>query len=150
MKFENSIISDINFARQINEALIKCNILPKSDLNIDVTIVINNTDALLTAINSLKTELCRLNLNFCEREYIDNCVNPILVTLLLLSLTSYELSISVYILTSSPIVPAKKSKLKDTIDLIYNINKEFEELYKVLKKRLKPLIQDNSNCCKFP
>lgn len=147
----NSIISNINFSRQLNEALIKGQVSsPKSDLNIDVTAAINNTDAMLTAINSIKKELCRLSLNLCEREYFENCVNPILITLFLLSFISYELSGSVLILSSSPIVPPKKSKLKDTIHLIYNINKECEELYRVLKKRLKPLIQNNTNCCRFP
>ena len=150
MQDVNSIISDINFARQLNEALIKGQTSPKSDLNIDVTAAINNTDAMLTAINSIKTELCRLSLNLCEREYVENCVNPILTILFFLSFTSYELSGSVSILSSSPIVPPKKSKLKDTIHLIYNINEECEDLFKVLKKRLKPLIQDGANCCKFP
>ena len=110
---------------------------------------INNTNALLNAINSVKTELCRLNLNFCEKEYIENCVNPILIILSSLALTSYELSVSVSILSSSPIIPPKKSKLKNTIHLIYKMNEECEELFKVLKKRLKPLIHDNADGCKF-
>ncbi|WP_097027183.1 hypothetical protein [Clostridium peptidivorans] len=143
----NSIISNINFARQLNESLIEGQASLKSDLIIDVTAAINNADAMLTAINSIKTELCRLPLNFCEREYIENCVNPILITLLFLSLISYELASSVSILTFSSIVPPKKSKLKSTIHLIYNINEEFEDLFKVLKRRLKPLIQNGTNCC---
>ncbi|MBZ9685907.1 hypothetical protein G9F72_006065 [Clostridium estertheticum] len=143
---ENSILSYLNFARQLNESLIKGQTSPKSDLNMEVTAAINNTDALLTAINSIKTELCRLPLNFCEREYIENCVNPILIALFFLSFTSYELAFTVSILSSSPIVPPKKSKLKKTIRIIYNINEECEELYKLLKKRLEPLIQDNINC----
>lgn len=146
----NSIISNINLARQLNEALIKDQTFPKSDLNIDVTAAINNTDEMLTAINSIKTELCRLSLNFCEREYIENCVTPILVTLFILTITSFELAISVSILSISPIVPPKKSKLKNTIRLIYNINEECEDLFKVLKKRLKPLIKNGGNCCEFP
>ncbi|MEW9095313.1 MAG: hypothetical protein AB2417_09555 [Clostridiaceae bacterium] len=146
----NNIISNINFARQLNEALMEGQLSTESDLIMDITEAINNTDTMLTAINSIKTELCRLPLNFCEREYIENCVNPILITLFFLTFTSYELSGTVFILSYSPIVPPKKSKLKDTIRLIYNINKQCEELYKVLKKRLKPLIRDNANYCKFP
>lgn len=149
MKDENSIISDINFVRQLSEALIKCN-TPESDLNMDINTAINNTDTMLIAINSIKTELCRLPLNFCEREYIANYVNPIVIVLFFLSLISYELAVSVYILSFSPIVPPKKSKLKNTINLIYKINEECEELYEVLKKRLKALIRDGANCCKFP
>lgn len=145
----NSIISNINFAKQLNESLIKGQASIESDLTNDVTAVINDTEAMLTAINSIKTELCRLSLNLCEREYVENCVNPILITLFFLSFTSYELSGTVSILSSSPIVPPKKSKLKNTIRLIYNINEECEDLFKVLKRRLKPLIQDDANCCEF-
>lgn len=145
----NSIISNINFAKQLNESLIKGQASLESDLTNDVTAAINNTEAMLTAINSIKTELCRLSLNLCEREYVENCVNPILITLFFLSFTSYELSGSVSILSSSPIVPPKKSKLKNTIRLIYNINEECEDLFKVLKRRLKPLIQDGANCCEY-
>lgn len=150
MHDENNIISYINLARQLNKALMEGSPSPKSDLNVDVTTAINNIDAMFTSINSIKTELCRLPLNFCERKYIENCVNPILTVLFFLTLTSYDLSLSVSILTSSPIVPRKKSKLKDTIHLIYNINEECEDLYKILKKRLKPIIQEHGNCCKFP
>jgi len=143
MRDDSSIIADIEFARGLNEQLIKGQTSPKNDLNIDVTETINNTVSMLTAIISIKTELCRLPLSFCEREYVDNYVTPLVTVLFFLSLTSVELSIPVSFLTFSPIVPPKKSKLKDTIHLIYDINEECEELYKMLKKRLKPLIQDN-------
>ncbi len=145
----NSIISNINFAKQLNESLIEDQTCLESDLTNDVTAALNNADAMLTAVNSIKTELCRLPLNLCEREYIENCVNPILITLFFLSFMSYELSGSVSILSSSPIVPPKKSELKSTIHLIYDINEEFDDLFKVLKRRLKPLIQNGTNCCEF-
>ena len=149
MRDESSIIADIEYARELNEQLIKGQTSLISDLDMDITAAINNTSAMLKAIISIKTELCRLPFSFCEREYVDNCVTPLLIVLVLLTVTSVELAISISILTFSPIVPSKKSKLKDTIHLIYNINDECEELYKVLKKRLKSLIQDNANCYKF-
>ena len=62
--------------------------------------------------------------------------------------TSFELATSVSILTTSPIVPRKKGELKDTIHTIYSMNDEVEDIYKVLKKRLKKLTQGD-NCCKF-
>jgi hypothetical protein len=145
----SSIISNISFAKQLNESLIEDQTCLESDLTNDVTAALNNAAAMLTAVNSIKTELCRLPLNLCEREYIENCVNPILITLFFLSFMSYELSGSVSILSFSPIVPPKKSELKSTIRLIYDINEEFDDLFKVLKRRLKPLIQNGTNCCEF-
>ena len=119
MRDESNLILDIEFARQLNDQLIKGQASPKSDLDMDldmdVTTAINNTAIMLKAIISTKTELCRLPLSFCEREYVDNYVTPLVTVLLYLSLISFELSISVSILSFSPIVPPKKSKLKDTI-----------------------------------
>lgn len=144
MRDESSIISDIEFVRQLNEELIRGQTSLESDPDMDVTVAINNTTAMLTAIISIKTELCRLPLSFCEKEYVNNYIIPLVTVLFFLSLTSIELSIPVYILTFLPIVPPKKSKLKDTIHLIYNINEECEEIYKILKNRLKILVRDNA------
>lgn len=137
----NSMISDLRLSRQLIEALTREQKSPKNDLYIDVNAVIDNTDALLTAIIAVNTELCRLTLNLCERAYIDYYVNPLLTSLFNLSIISFELSLTVLVLSYSPIVPPKKSKLKSTIHLIYEINEECEDLLKVLKKRLKPLAQ---------
>lgn len=141
MKNVNNMISDLRLARQLIETLSREQKSPKNDLYMDVNAAIDNTDALLTAIIAVNTELCRLTLNLCESAYIDYYVNPILTSLFSLSIISFELSISISVLSFSPIVPPKKSKLKSTIDLIYDINEECEDLFKVLKKRLKPLTE---------
>ena len=141
MMGEDSIVSDIEFARRLIEEVLKGQTSPKSDLNIDVSIAINNTTSMLKAITSIKTQLCRLPLDFCEIEYINNYVNPLINTVFYLALTSFELSFSIFVLTFSPIVSAKKSKLKDTINLMYDINEECEEIYKMLKKRLETLLR---------
>ena len=95
----------------------------------------------LKNINSIKDELCKLPLDPCESEYILNSVFPLTNTLYLLSTTAVNLSNSANILTLSPIVHAKKSEIKDIIDLVYNINEECEDLFKVIKKRLKVLLK---------
>jgi hypothetical protein len=95
----------------------------------------------LKNINTIKDELCKLPLDPCENEYIINSVLPLTNILYLISTASVNLSNSANILTNSPIVHAKKSEIKDTIDLIYNINEECEDLFKVIKKRLNVLLK---------
>lgn len=118
-----------------------------SDNNVNANIL--QTAQTLAALNSIKADLCRLPLDFCEREYIDNCITPLLTSMEFLSRTGFDLSTSVSILTTSPIIPRKKGKLKDTIHTVYSMNEECGEIYAVLKKRFKKLT-DNANCCKFP
>lgn len=121
--------------------------VPKAtDINVNVNSAINQTALTLVAINSVKTELCRLPLDFCEREYIANCVTPLVTAMEFLSRTGFDLATSVNILTTSPIVPRKKGKLKDTIHTIYSINEEVEDVYKVLKKRFKKITRDGGSC----
>lgn len=111
--------------------------------------VIADTAQTLAALNSIKTELCRLPLDFCEKEYIANCITPLETVMEFIARTGFELSTSVSILTTSPIVPRKKGKLKDTIHTIYSMNDQVEDIYKVLKRRLKNIVKED-NCCIFP
>jgi len=139
MDDEGKLAAHIEFARKLYEKLKKDSTCTISDFTDEVSKAIEKTTSMLKAIISIKSELNRLTLNFCETEYVENYIEPILKILFSLSLISIELSISVSVLTFSPIVPSKKSKIKDTIHLIYNINEECIELYMVLKKRLKQL-----------
>jgi len=165
------LINDIRNSREINQAVDQSEKLNSSrtatqkqminqgqalsisqpsettDINVNATII--QTAQTLAALNSIKADLCRLPLDFCEKEYIANCIIPLMTATELLSRTSFDLSTSVSILTTSPIVPRKKGKLKDTIHTIYSINDECEELYDILKKRFKKLTKNNG-CCIFP
>lgn len=114
--------------------------------NVTVNAALIQTAQTLTAIDTIKTELCRLPLDLCEREYIANCVTPLETAMEFVSRAGFELATSVSILTTSPIVPRKKGKLKDTIHTIYSMNEEVEDIYNVLKHRLKKLVQED-NCC---
>ncbi|GAA0182365.1 hypothetical protein SH2C18_47570 [Clostridium sediminicola] len=101
---------------------------------------IDKTATKLKSINIIKEEICKLPLDPCEKEYIDNSILPILTVLDELSRVSVNLSGSVSVLTNSPIVPRKRSKIKDTIDLIYDINEQCEDVYDVVKKRIDALV----------
>lgn len=135
----SSIISDIENSQQINDVLVQGNM---NDMccNLSVNPTIARTADTLKTINSIKEELCKLPLEKCENQYITTDVFPIVNILYLLSTSSVNLSNSVNVLTTSPIVHAKKSELKDTIDTIYDMNEDCEDLYKVIHKRLKVLI----------
>jgi hypothetical protein len=90
----------------------------------------------ITGINDLKTQLCLLPLNPYEQEYININITPLLTVASDISNISVNLANSVDVLTTSPIVPRKKTKLKDSINEIYNMNEETIRLYKIIKKRL--------------
>lgn len=101
---------------------------------------VTEASTLLQNINNIKEQLARLNLDPTQRLYFDNCVNPLLTTLYELTASSATLSSAVSILTTSPIVHPKSSQLKDTIHLIYNMNEQCEDIYKILKKRIDTLL----------
>jgi len=143
----NDLIKDIANSRQINQAVTQSQALnpaqsqvPKTnDISANVNTTLIQTAQTLAALNSIKSDLCRLPLDFCEREYISNCVTPLVTAMEFLARTGFDLATSVSILTSSPIVPRKKGKLKDTIHTVYSINEDVEDIYKILKKRFKTL-----------
>ncbi|AKA69731.1 hypothetical protein [Clostridium scatologenes] len=103
---------------------------------------IDKTENTLKDINSIKDELCKLPLNPCESQYINNSINPLLNILYLLAQTSSGLSNSARFLTTSSIVHPKNSDIKDTTHLIYKINDECDDIYDVLKKRLEILLDN--------
>ncbi|MEW9096118.1 MAG: hypothetical protein AB2417_13645 [Clostridiaceae bacterium] len=142
-----NLLSDIENSKKLNNMLTQDNAAQGNvdkDIcsNLSINDTINQTADTLKNINSIKDELCKLPLDPCESEYISNSVFPLVNILYLISTTSLNLSNSVNILTTSSIVHPKRSELKDTISLIYDINEECEDLFKVIKKRLKILLND--------
>lgn len=103
----------------------------------------NGVDKALIAIDSINNNLCNLPIDPCIKQYYDSNVAPLLLTMNSLSSISANLATSVSILTNSPIIPRKKSKLKDTIHLIYKLNNDCENIYEVLKKSVDLLLDDN-------
>lgn len=100
-------------------------------------------DESLRALNSIRTQLCNIPLDLCQREYFNAEVNPLLLTLANLSVTSANLATAVNTLTTSPIVPRKKGKLKSTINLMYDINGKCKDVYKELERRIDIMIGED-------
>lgn len=135
-----NLLSDIQNSEKLNDMLTQDNIVQDMCSNLSINSTISQTADTLKNINSIKDELCKMPLDTCENQYINNSVFPLTNTLYLISTASLNLSNSVNILTTSSIVHPKKSELKDTIDLIYDMNEECADLFKVIKKRLKIII----------
>ena len=108
----------------------------------DINTTITKTADILKNVNTIKDELCKLPLDPCELEYITIRIYPLMNILNQLSNASSNLADSVNVLTASPIVHAKRSDIKDTIHLIYNINEECEDVFKELKHRINRVLED--------
>lgn len=132
-----NLLSDIENSKKLNNMLTQDNATEDVCSNLSINNTINQTSDTLRNINSIKDELCKLPLDPCESEYIANSVFPLANILYLISTASLNLSTSVNILTTSSVVHPKKSELKDTISLIYDMNEECDDLFRVIKKRLK-------------
>lgn len=118
----------------------KINASKDNDTNNVIDSAITKTAEGLKSINIIKEEICKLPLDPCEKEYIDNSILPILAVAEGLSRISVNLATSVQVLSQSQIVPRKKSKIKDTIDLVYDLNEQVEDVYDVVKKRIDKLV----------
>ncbi|SHI64176.1 hypothetical protein SAMN02745163_00545 [Clostridium cavendishii DSM 21758] len=155
------LLQDIQNSIKLNKTLVQNNLntnsnskSKKNTTNTDATA--SNTDTTasptiseslaktlvtLTTINGIKDQVCLLPLDFCMRNYFNNCVLPLVSTLDFISRTSFNLSASVGVLTNSPIVPVKRSQVKDTIELIYCINAQCEDVYRIACKRIEILLE---------
>lgn len=107
---------------------------------------IDKASTTLENINKIKEQLAKLELDPWESVYFDYNINPLLTVLTQLSTTSDNLADSTNLLSTSAVVSAKHSKIKDTIHLVYDINDQCEDVYKVLKRRIDFLLEHTKNC----
>lgn len=101
---------------------------------------LENINTTLTNLNSIKDELVKIPLNPLQLEYYNNSVVPLLTTLYNLSTTSLNLATSSNLLATNIVVHPKTSKISDTVHLVYKINEDCEDIYKVLRRRVAALI----------
>lgn len=135
------LVEDIENTKKINELFVENKDLKNIQTDLSVNPTISKTANTISAINAIKDELCKLPLDTCESQFINTNITPLLTVLTQLAAVSISLSTSTYYLTLSPIKHAKKSDIKDTIDLVYNINDECEDVYHVVKKRINTVLR---------
>lgn len=101
---------------------------------------IDKAASTLQDINNIKLQLARLDLDPRQVAYYENSIVPLLTTLRELSTTSVNLATSSNLLSTSIVVSAKHSKIKDTIHLVYDLNEDCEDVYKALKRKIDILL----------
>jgi hypothetical protein len=110
------------------------------DSQVPISETINEASTTLRNVNVIREELCKLSLNPCEREYYNNCILPLLTILSGITTSSLNLASSANYLSNSNIIFRKKSDIKDTLHLAYDINKKSEDVYKTLVVRIDKLL----------
>lgn len=110
------------------------------DMQISSSDTINEASTTLRNINVIREELCKLSLNPCEREYFNNCILPLISILTSITTASLNLASSANYLNNSNILFRKKSDIKDTLHLAYDMNRKSEDVYEALKKRIDKLL----------
>ncbi|SHH39150.1 hypothetical protein [Clostridium grantii] len=107
-----------------------------------------DTKKTLEDFNIVKDEVAKLCLNPSRREFYDTDIEPLLKMLLELSYGSSNLSNVAKNLSS--INYSKTSKIEDSLDLIYDINKSIEKVFNQLQCEIKDFLKIPSSdiCCK--
>lgn len=93
----------------------------------------------IAKINILKFELDRLPLDFKARAYFENDVKPLADTLNVLSLSAYNFSTAAN--NMAGINFGHSSKIKETLDLVEELNEISEELVEVLKCKVHNMLK---------
>lgn len=151
----DKIIKDLQYYEKLKEAIIdmqKINEtsntysnseISSSDPNCscdDLETIMNKTNETLILIDSIKTQICRLPLNPCPREYFNLYIFPLLTTLDMLSRSSYNLGTSSALISDSKTLCVNTLELQKNLNLIYCINRKCAELYCALEKNVDSLI----------
>ncbi|MFA9397282.1 MAG: hypothetical protein ACERKV_03335 [Clostridiaceae bacterium] len=90
-------------------------------------------------INKFKEDLVLLPLNPEEQKYIELNLYPLVDIFSRLASSSQNLAITADQLSTSITTKAKRNKIQNTESLIYTINEDCEDLYKIIHQRLKLL-----------
>lgn len=112
-----------------------------SNIFSDINSCINTPLSAINNINSLKNALCELPLDPCEQKFISTNITPLLGVADLLGRLAYNLAYSTNVLTNSPIVKPKRHKLKETINTVYNINEQCQDIYDVIEERVDAVLK---------
>ncbi|WP_461206431.1 hypothetical protein [Clostridium sp. DL1XJH146] len=99
----------------------------------------------LENINIIREELIKLNLNPEGRLYYENDVLPLLKVIEILSYSSANISRTALDLNSINV--SKSSKVKDAVEIIYDLNDLVEDVLGQLEKKVHTLLAISSNCC---
>jgi hypothetical protein len=90
-------------------------------------------------INILKFELDRLPLDFKARAYFENDVKPLVDTLTILSFSAANFSVAATNLAGTNF--GHSSKIKESLDLVEELNEISEELIEVLKCKVHNMLK---------
>lgn len=101
---------------------------------------LTNINIILQDLNSIKEQIAKLPLNPLQLSYFQNSVYPLLYTIEYLSTTSLNLASSANYLSTSIVTHAKDSKIRDTLHLVYTMNADCEDIYRILHKRIDTLL----------
>ncbi|WP_051931392.1 hypothetical protein [Clostridium sp. KNHs214] len=93
----------------------------------------------LVALNQIREELVKLELDPKYRIFYDQNISPLLLSLLSLSYTSINFSTSASFLNT--INTSKNSEIKDLLHLVYDIENLSEHVFCELEKQLDILIK---------
>jgi hypothetical protein len=110
----------------------------------DTSDTVNNFDIKsladkLVNINVLRFELDRLPLDFKARAYFENDVKPLVDTLTILSFSAANFSITATNLAGTNF--GHSSKIKESLDLVEEVNEISEELIEVLKCKVHNMLK---------
>ncbi|KYH35088.1 hypothetical protein CLTEP_09080 [Clostridium tepidiprofundi DSM 19306] len=99
---------------------------------------LKKVSASIAEINILRQELAKLDLNLTERLYYDTEVFPLLNSLHILGFASENYASSARNIAQTNF--GKSSKIKDALDLVYDVNDLSDEVLKALKCKLRIMI----------
>ena len=87
----------------------------------------------IAELNSIKEDLNSFNISNDELVFFDRKVRPLVDIIYFLSLSSSSIANTAQLMQNNTY--GRKREIRHALDLTYEMNKEIEELFKVLRKR---------------